>query len=71
MIISLGAYSLFLGVNYLLNIPVGLGPDNMKRGNFVYTSRHAIGLGYIPRRKICHFSLKAEDADVGFSTKIR
>jgi hypothetical protein len=70
MIVSLGSYSLFLGVNYPLIIPVGLGPDNMMRGNCVYTSRHAVGLGYMPRPEICHFSLKAEDAAIGFSTNI-
>jgi hypothetical protein len=70
-IVSLGSYYLFLGVNYLLIIPVGLGPDNMTIGNYVYTLRHAIGLGYMPRLEICHFSLKAKDAAVGFSTNIR
>jgi hypothetical protein len=70
-IVSLGSYYLFLVVNNLLIIPVGLGPDNMTRDNSVYTSRHAIGLGYMPQPKICHFSLKAEDAVVGFSTNIR
>jgi hypothetical protein len=67
-IVSLG--SLFLGVNYSLIIPVGLGPHNMTRANFLYTSRHAIGFGYMPRPEICVFSLEAEDAVVGFSTNI-
>jgi hypothetical protein len=43
----------------------------MMRGNSVYTSRHAIGLGYMPRHEIFRFSLKAEDAAIGFSTNIR
>jgi hypothetical protein len=70
-IVSLGSYSLFLGVNYPLIIPVGLGPDNMTRGNSVYTSRHAIGLGYMPLTEFFRFSLKGEDVAIGFSTNIR
>jgi hypothetical protein len=70
MIVSLGSYSLFLGVNYPLIILVGLGTENITRGNSVYTSRHAIGLGYIPQPEICRFSLKAKDTSVGFSTNI-
>jgi hypothetical protein len=42
----------------------------MMRGNSVYTLRYAIVLGYMPRPEICRFSLKAEDAAVGFSTNI-
>ncbi|KAK1607443.1 hypothetical protein QYE76_054699 [Lolium multiflorum] len=74
-IISLGSYSLFLGVNYPIIIPVEDGAEhdrpNMARSNSVYTSHHAVGLAYPPSPEICRFSLNSEDCTVGFQTNIR
>ena len=71
-IAHLGAYSLFLGLNYPINIVVGgaVAPRYMTRSNCVCTSHHAIGLGYTPFPEICCFSLNTEEAVVDFSTNI-
>ena len=74
MISNLGPYSLFLGLNYPITIPVGganLGPEPMTRSNCVYTTHHALGLDYVPRPEVCRFSLNVEDATVGISTDVR
>jgi hypothetical protein len=72
---DLGEYSLFLGVNYPIIIPVEDGAEhdrpNMARSNSVYTSHHAVGLAYPPSPEICRFSLNSEDCTVGFQTNIR
>ena len=76
-IADLGAYSLFLGLNYPLNIAVGgadVAPGYLTRSNCVYTSYHAMRhenvLGYWPSPEICRFSLNCKEAAVGFSTNI-
>ena len=74
---DLGKYSLFLGLNYPLNIAVGgadVAPGYLTRSSCVYTSyhamRHANVLGYWPSPEICRFSLNCKEAVVGFSTNI-
>jgi hypothetical protein len=72
-IANMGAYSLFLGLNYPINIAVGgadVAPGYLTRSNCVYTSHHAIGLGYMPFPEICCFGLNTEVAAVGFSTNV-
>ena len=72
-IADLGAYSLFLGLNYPINIAVGgadVAPGYLTRSNCVYTSHHAVGLGIAPSPKICRFSLNGEAPAVGFSTSV-
>ena len=68
---DLGQYSLFLGLNYPINIALAgadVAPGNLARRNYVYTSHHALGYEFRPRPEICRFSLNATDAAVGFST---
>ena len=68
---DLGKYSLFLGLNYPINIAVAAADDasgNLARRNCVYTSHHALGYANRPLPEICRFSLNAIDAAVGFST---
>ena len=73
-VVSLGSYSLFLGVNYPIVIPVEAeqGNGNMARSNSVYTSHHAVGLSSSPCPEICRFRLSDDDGDVavGFPTRI-
>ena len=72
-ITDLGPYSLFLGLDYLINIALGdaeVSPLQLTRSNCVYTSHHAVGLGYTPRPKICRFRLNGEDAALGFSNNV-
>ena len=67
---DLRAYSLFLGVNYLIIMPVGgadLAPGYLTRSNCVYASERSIDLFDTPVPEICRFSLDGDDA-VGFST---
>ena len=72
-ITDLGAYSLFVGLNYPLNIAVGGGdsaPGCLTRSNCVYTSHHAIGLGYRPFPKIIRFGVNCKESVFGFSTNV-
>lgn len=73
-VVSLGAFSIFLGLNYPITIQVGrpgLGPGDLTRSNYVYTSPHAVSLPYVPFPEICRFSMNDEGAAVGFGTNIR
>ena len=72
-IADFGAYSLFLGLNYLIYIAIGgsnVAPGYLTRSNCVYTSHHVVGLGYMPCPEICRFSLNGKDPAVGFSTEV-
>lgn len=62
--------SLFLGVNYPINIAVDgskVDPGHLTKSNCVYTSAQAIGFEFRERPEIHRFSLNG-DAAVGFST---
>ena len=68
---DLGAYSLFLGVNYPIILPVGgadLARGYLTRSNCVYTSPMSAWQCKMPLPEICRFSLNGEDDVVAFST---
>ena len=72
-ITDLGPYSLFLGLNYPINIAVSdaeVSPLQLTRSNCVYTSHQAVGLVYMPRPEICRFTLYGQDAAFGFSNNV-
>ena len=71
MVSDLGAYSLFLGVNYPIILPVGgadLARGYLTRSNCVYTSPMSAWQCKMPLPEICRFSLNGEDDVVAFST---
>lgn len=61
--------SLFLGVNYPINVEVGgaNGERHLTKSNSVYTSAQAIGFEFRQCPEICRFSL-SDDSAVSFST---
>ena len=62
-VLDLGAFSIFLGLNYPITIPVGvvgLGPGDLMRSNYVYTSPHEVSLdGFNIFPEICRISMNA------------
>jgi hypothetical protein len=68
---DLRPYSLFLGVNYVINIAVAgedVAPGYLTRRRCVYTLHQAIGYDFRPRPEVCRFSLNGIDATIDFST---
>lgn len=73
MIADLGSYSLFLGVNYPIIMPVGgadLASGYLTRSNCVYTLPNAVWSSKSWFPEICRFSLNAEDEAIGFQTNV-
>lgn len=69
-ILNLGAFSLFLGLNYPIALRVRLAeaeidPGRMMRSNCVYTLHPEVGLRFIVHPKVCRFTLDGEHAAVG------
>jgi hypothetical protein len=70
---DLGEYSLFLGVNYPIMLPLGgadVVPGCLTRRNCVYTLPNEAWLRNSQLSEICRFSLNREDCAVGFQTNV-